>query len=89
MQDTMHLRAAIMKASDNPDLNEAVELVQKALGVQTGDIAGLFFADTYHDEDAWKRLDADRRSLLLLDYVRTEMTWLLSYNEFDEEAAAA
>lgn len=86
MQDTMHLRAAVMKAADVSDMNEAVKMVQDALGVETGDIATMYFSG--YDQDSWERLDADHRSVELVRYATAEMTWLLSYGAFDKQAAA-
>ena len=83
-----NLRDAINKASDIDDLDEAVLLVQDALGVETGDWATMVFCDLSPDD--WKRLDADHRSVRLIQYARSEMTGLMSYNAFAPiEAEAA
>lgn len=64
------LIAIARAATAKPDLDEALAPVQAALGVETGDYAGMHFSD---DGAAWRAAGPSRRLSMMLDYIGAEI----------------
>ena len=59
-------------AARESDLNVAVRIVQDYLGVETGDVAGIFFSEESRNNESWRNLKWDMREELLHAYVDLE-----------------
>ena len=67
------VNAAIERAAAITDINDACLTIQNALGVEYGDVAGIFFSGT--DEKAFSTLSTDERRELLKRYVEAERAY--------------
>lgn len=75
------MRPEVLRRAIKMDgLDTAVALVQGALCITTGDVAGQFFSGV--PDDHWQKLDAHGRAELLGDYIKTECLYAV-----DDEAA--
>lgn len=57
-------------AARENDINDAVKMVQDAIGVDTGDFAGMFFSGEQYD--AWPDMHPTTRLRALMDYADAE-----------------
>lgn len=58
------------EAADEVDLDAACLLIQQRFGIESGDVAGLWWAG-----QEWKWADEDLRQPSLMDYIRNELAW--------------
>ncbi len=64
----------VQAAADNSQLDDACYYVQRMLGVDSGDLAGVIFSDVIqHDWETWSK---DMRRLRMHEYVKAEMFYL-------------
>ncbi|HEX6826116.1 MAG TPA: hypothetical protein VF077_07340 [Nitrospiraceae bacterium] len=63
-------RAAVPAAALNDDLDSACLMLQRIMGIETGDVASHVFSDT--TGKGWRAMDAVQRELRLYYYVKTE-----------------
>lgn len=52
------------------DLDDAVLVVQDACGIETGDVAGIFFSDI----ESWESMDGMTRLKTMISYAEFEKT---------------
>ena len=64
----------IGKAIKHDDLDDAVAVVMDALGIKTGDIAGMYF-DGGNRGETWGDDTPKERFQLLSGYIAYEETW--------------
>lgn len=76
--DEIHLDVAKEFAAHCGDIDKAMESIQTALDVQTGDIAGIFFSDVRdghpHNPDHWPNMSAGERKPIIEEYVEFEQS---------------
>lgn len=71
---------AISDASANQDLDDAISAVQKALGVEVGDVASHWW-DEVRRKSWWACDHDDHRAMMLAKYAAHELAW--QFNGFD------
>ncbi|HEV8466104.1 MAG TPA: hypothetical protein VGQ63_14010 [Pseudolabrys sp.] len=71
--------ADIARAAANPDQNEALGALQSIAQVETGDVAAHVFSDM--NEDEWRAASVAEREEKVHDWIRTEMSYVVSDGE--------
>jgi hypothetical protein len=61
----------LSKALQQTDLDDAVRMVQDALGIKNGDVAGMVFSGL----ENWHLLSRDERAKWLSEYVKLEVLY--------------
>lgn len=60
-------------AARSTDLDESARYIQDALGVESGDYAGLFFSGPEYEPEQWAAMEPAERWSRLVDYAAAEM----------------
>lgn len=77
MELTQHeIEALAATAAGEEDLDAGCLVIQRYMGIQTGDVAGLWWAG-----QEWKWDDEHLRVPSLMDYIRNEMAWRDKYED--------
>lgn len=70
----MNLRLAIFNASHRHNMNRAISMVDKALGIAPEDTNKVFI---YREN--WELLNEYYRKVILIDYVRSRLDFLMGF----------
>lgn len=68
--------ASIDQAIHEQNIDDALSKVQKIAGIETGDVAGLFFSDFDNPYEAWSEADTLARRNILKDYLTIEAQYI-------------
>ncbi len=74
----MKLWEDIKKAIQEDDANEAIYIVQEAIGQDAGDNASVFFSEGDIDAE-WLKMDADARADKLKEYINYELSYYMMF----------